>query len=268
MPKPFISLTSDFGVQSQGVGIMHGVALSIAPEANVIHLMHGLPAFDVIAAARTMETVKDLPVGYHVCVCDPGVGTSRRALICQTMRGDYLIGPDNGVLLPAARKLGGVKEVRSITNESYMRLPVSPIFHGRDIFAPSAAHLATGVPFETFGPQVATSELVAAPYEEAILSGKTIKARIIQINHFGSIHLNVSHELWDSLALDQRRSIQADLPGGRAVHLKVGQTFGDVPKGENLILKDDYSRVAIAKNMGSFVKEHPLVIGDDVTIHI
>mgnify|MGYP001168744501 CR=1 FL=1 len=89
--QPLITLTSDFAVQSQGIGAMEATIYSIAPEAKVVHLMHGLPEFNIIAAARTMETVRYLPVGYHVCVCDPGVGTERKALAIQTERGDYFI---------------------------------------------------------------------------------------------------------------------------------------------------------------------------------
>jgi len=129
MKKPIITLTSDFGVQSQGVGIMEGVALEINPEAHVIHLMHGLPDFNLFYAARIMETINYMPVGFHVCVVDPGVGTKRKPIIIETKRGDFLIGPDNGVLIPATRFLGGIKKIVEITNEKYMRQPVSPIFH-------------------------------------------------------------------------------------------------------------------------------------------
>src|SRR3989338_3828809 len=100
MKHPLITLTSDFGVQSQGVGIMEAVIRNISPEAHVIHLMHGLPDFDVRCAARTMETLKYVPVGFHICVVDPGVGTNRRGIIIKTKRCDYLIGPDNGVFVP------------------------------------------------------------------------------------------------------------------------------------------------------------------------
>lgn len=86
---------------------MEAVAREIAPEAHVIHLMHGLPSFDIRAAARTMETVKFLPAGFHVCVVDPGVGTKRRGLIIQAKSGHYFIGPDNGIFIPAVRMLGG-----------------------------------------------------------------------------------------------------------------------------------------------------------------
>jgi len=114
MKKPFITLTSDFAVQSQGVGAMESVILDISPNANVVHLMHGLPDFNITLAARTMETVSYLPVGYHVCVVDPGVGTHRKGIIVKTKRGDYFIGPDNGVFISATNILGGCEKVVEI----------------------------------------------------------------------------------------------------------------------------------------------------------
>lgn len=247
---------------------MHGVALTIAPEANLIHLMHGLPPFDVIAAARTLETIVDLPIGFHVCVCDPGVGTERKALIIETRRGDFLIGPDNGVLIPATRVLGGIVRVREITTPDYMRMPVSPIFHGRDVFAPTAAHLAVGVPLEAFGPEVNPADLVTAAYEEAeILSQARITATVLQINHFGSLNLNIRHEVWDKLNLSECAEIRAVIANGAPLPLKVCRTFGDADIGQNLILKDDYGRVEIAQNRGAFVKHHPIAIGEKVTLH-
>ena len=162
--KQLITLTSDFGVQSQGIGIMESVALEINPEAHVIHLMHGLPDFDLFYAARTMETINYMPVGYHVCVVDPGVGTKRKPIIIKVGRGDYLIGPDNGVLISATRFLGGIKKVVEITNKRYMRRPISPVFHGRDIFVPAAAYLSKGVKIGEFGTELEQENLEKAPY--------------------------------------------------------------------------------------------------------
>src|SRR3989338_950652 len=197
MEHPLITLTSDFAVQSQGVGIMESVALEINPEAKIIHLMHGLPDFNLFYAARTMETLNHVPIGFHVCVVDPGVGTRRKSIIIETGRGDFLIGPDNGVLIPATRFLGGIKKAVEITNKKYMRKPVSPVFHGRDIFTPAAAYLSKGIKIEEFGKILNPGNLVKAPYEEAEIKENEINALVISINKFGSIPLNVIHSLWD-----------------------------------------------------------------------
>ena len=268
MVRAFITLTSDFGVQSQGVGLMEGVARAIAPEAHVIHLMHGLPAFDITAAARTLETVCCLPVGAHVCVCDPGVGSARKALIIQTQRGDFLVGPDNGVLIPASRMLGGIARAHEITNPKYMRHPVSPIFHGRDIFAPAAAHLANGAAIADFGPAVPEQDLTLAAYEEARIEGRRIFCRIIQINKFGSLHLNIRQQAWDAFNLKLGAVVTLNSARFPAIKLPYGRTFSDVPPQNNIILRDDYERIEIAKNLGSFVGQYQFKIGEDLILDL
>jgi len=265
MKRPLITLTSDFGVQSQGVGIMEGAALRISPEANVIHLMHGLPDFNLFYAARTMETTSYLPVGYHICVVDPGVGTKRKPIIIHVGRGDFLIGPDNGVLLPATRFLGGIKKIVEITNEKYMRKPVSPIFHGRDIFTPAAAYLSKGVKIEEFGREITPEKLVKAPYEEAVIKGNKIYAKVISINKFGSLHLNIAHGAWDRLNLELKDAVSLYF-SGNAVNLPFAATFGDAAIGNPLIMKDDYGRIEIALNQGSFAKKYDVKIGDEIQI--
>ncbi len=265
MKKPLITLTSDFGVQSQGVGIMEAVALEINPKAHVIHLMHGLPDFDLFYAARTMETVNYLPVGFHVCVVDPGVGTKRKPIIIQTKRGDFLVGPDNGVLLPATRFLGGIKKTVEITNEKYMRKPVSPVFHGRDIFTPAAAYLSKGVRMGEFGKELKPADLAKAPYEEAKAINNEIKAKVISINKFGSLHFNITHAEWDRLNLKIKDAVELKNQN-KSLTLPYSSTFGDVEKGKPLIFKDDYGRVEAALNMSNFSKKYDVKIGDDFII--
>ena len=265
MKQPIITLTSDFGVQSQGVGIMECVALEINPDAHVIHLMHGLPDFDINYAARTMETLNYVPVGYHICVVDPGVGTKRKPIIIQVGRGDYLIGPDNGVLIPATRFLGGIKKVVEITNEKYMKKPVSPIFHGRDIFTPAAAYLSKGVKMEDFGIELIPEELVNAPYEEATIEKYKIYAKIISINKFGSLHLNITHAAWDDFNARLNEGFNLFF-GDEELIAHFVTTFGDVGKGKLLIIKDDYGRIEVALNQGSFEKEYMAKIGEDIII--
>lgn len=263
-----ITLTSDFGVQSQGVGLMEGVILSICQNANVIHLMHGLPSFGLIAAARTLESVQYLNGGTHVCVCDPGVGSKRKAIIIKTERSDYLIGPDNGILIPAANILGGVKCAHELSNTDYMRKPVSPIFHGRDIFAPAAAHISNGVSIEEFGDSLPLSSLHPPVYNEAFVDDNKLICKIIQINKFGSIHLNVNHSLWDSLGLANKKNLQINIEGHDDLSICPGITFSDVYESSYIILKDDYGRVEIAKNKGSFANDYPTCIGSVVMIYL
>ncbi|HIH42438.1 TPA: SAM-dependent chlorinase/fluorinase [Candidatus Woesearchaeota archaeon] len=270
--QKIISLTTDFGVQTRGIGIMHGTIMKLCPDAKVIDLMHGIPDFDLITGARALETVYDLPIGCHVCVIDPGVGTERRGIIIQTTRGDYLIGPDNGVLLPATKFLNGIKKIVKITNTKYMNNPVSPIFHGRDVFAPAAAHLLNGVNIKEFGSELKEEELVKAPYDEASLkedSINTIKATIIDVNKFGSFHLNINHETFDTFLTRNERKLGDKLIllfRKKKLLVTIANTFGEVARGKELIMKDDYGRVEVAINQGSFIARHKVKVGDKVTI--
>ncbi|MAH33122.1 hypothetical protein CL615_01895 [archaeon] len=263
--KKIITLSSDFGVQSQGVGIMESVAYEINPEAHVIHLMHGLPSFDLLYAARTMETLNYVQIGFHVCVADPGVGTKRKPIIIETGRGDFLIGPDNGVLIPATRFLEGIKKVVEITNEKYMRKPVSLIFHGRDIFTPAAAYLSKEAGIEEFGDDINIKDLVKGPYEEAIIGKNEIRAKIISINKFGSLHLNIMHSSWDKFDIKLNDIVKVNF-NNNSIKIPYATTFGDVEMRKPLIMKDDYDRVEVALNQDSFEKKYKVKIGDDIVI--
>ena len=265
MKQPLITLTSDFGIQSQGIGIMEGVVFEINPDAKVIHLMHGLPDFNLSYAARTLETINYLPVGYHVCVVDPGVGTKRKPIIIETKRGDFLVGPDNGVLIPATRFLGGIRKVVEIANKKYMRQPVSPIFHGRDVFTPAAAYLSKGVKIEEFGKKLNPKDLVEAPYEESMVKKGKISAKIISINKFGSLHLNIMHKEWDKLKLKKGNFVEINFKN-KALKIRYASTFGDVKKGYPLIFNDDYGRIEIALNQDSLARKYNVKIGDEIIV--
>ena len=244
---------------------MEGIALQINPDSHIIHLMHGLPSFNLFYAARTMEAISYMPLGFHVCVVDPGVGTDRKAIIIEAGRGDFLIGPDNGVLLPATRFLEGIKRAFEITNKKYMRQPVSPIFHGRDIFVTAAAYLSKGTKIEEFGKELRPENLVEAPYEEATLEGRSFKAKIISINKFGSIHVNIMHEAWDNFNLKIKDTVNLDFPNN-SIKVPFVRTFGDVKNGEALIMKDDFGRVEVSLNLDSFAKKYNVKIGGEVEI--
>lgn len=265
MKRPFISLSSDFGVGTQGIGIMRAVALSICPDAKIIDLRHGIPGFDVTEGAWTMESVQFLPAGAHVCVVDPGVGTKRRGIIIKTRRGDYLVGPDNGVLIPASKILGGIEKAVEIANEKYMRKPVSPVFHGRDVFAPAAAWLCRGVRIDEFGPAIGPENLVKAPYEEAKVSKGLVEGRIIHVNHFGSACVNVRQRDFEKSGIKYKDNILIEV-AGRKMKTKFLKTFGEVAKGGVVAFPDDYGRIEIAVNMGSFCKKSGAKLLDAVRI--
>lgn len=149
-----------------------------------------------------------------------------------------------------------------------MRTPVSQIFHGRDIFAPVAAHLSNGVSFDEFGSSIDVNNLVRAVYDEAVVIDNLVYATVIQISRFGSVQLNIKYELWKKLELDNKDSIQIRHSNAESLCLPIGRTFSDVAEGEPLILKDDCGRIEMAINMGSFAETFNIKIGDSVVLHI
>jgi S-adenosyl-L-methionine hydrolase (adenosine-forming) len=261
----FITLTTDFERQSHGVGMMEAVIAEIAPEARVIHYMHGIEDYDTTSTARVLETVRFIMPAIHVCICDPGVGTSRRPLAILTHRGDIVIGPDNGVLLPAVAVPGGAVEVREISNPAIMRHPVSAVFHGRDVFCPAAAHLANGLNVELVGEPVDTATLAASFTDANQVDGGWM-ARVIHVDKFGNAHLNISQDEWRTLAPPNGGIVEVVIPGARRVAVEHYPTFGDVRPGAPVILSEDDGRPALAVNRGSFAATYEVELGDDVVV--
>ena len=165
--RPVVTLLTDFGLRDVSAAICRSVVLDICPDAEVIDLSHEIRKYAIRDGALALWcALPYAPLGFHVAVVDPGVGTARRPIALRVARGDVLIGPDNGLLVPAAERLGGVVEARLLENPAY-RLPlVTSTFHGRDVFAPAAAHLARGASFESLGSAIA-DELVASPIPAA-----------------------------------------------------------------------------------------------------
>lgn len=185
-----IVLLTDFGLSDPFVGQMKGVIARVSPETSVINLCHHVPPMNVLVAAMFLKgSCRYFPPGsIFVVVVDPGVGTSRNAIMAES--GDqYFIGPDNGCLAPIIESRGASKVVR-IENPAYIADEISQTFHGRDIFAPAAAHLAAGVPLDSFGSQLET--LVTLDQPEPELVNKEVHGKIIYIDHFGNAWTNVS----------------------------------------------------------------------------
>jgi len=190
MPAPLITLTTDFGLTDHYVGTMKGVILSICPRARVVDISHGVSAYEIGEGAFTMaQAYRYFPRGtVHVVVVDPGVGTSRRPILAEA-GGHYFIAPDNGVLsMIFAREK---HKVRAITNTRYFLPAVSHTFHGRDVFAPSAAHLASGVPATRFGKLV--SDYLRLDFDKPTRTGRRVwVGAILKIDRFGNMVTNFS----------------------------------------------------------------------------
>jgi S-adenosyl-L-methionine hydrolase (adenosine-forming) len=269
MPRPFISLLSDFGARDPSAAILHGVILSIAPDAQIVDISHEVRKFAIRDGALLLWcALPYLPVGAHVAVVDPGVGTQRRPIALKVTRGDVLIGPDNGLLLAAADRLGGIMEARILESAAH-RLPiVSTSFHGRDIFAPAAAHLAAGTPLDALGPPVDAAELEPSPIPDAVVEPGCLRSSIVYVDTFGNVKLA-------GLRGDLEAAIGPMASGDRlAVTLAPDQTevirwlgtFGDADPREVLLYEDSYGRICLAMNQGDAASSLGLTEDGDVTI--
>jgi S-adenosylmethionine hydrolase len=206
MPSGIITLLTDFGTADAFVGIMKGIILGINRQAQVVDLTHGIPPQQILPGALVLRSaVRFFPVAtVHVAVIDPGVGSARRPIVIETPQG-FLVGPDNGVLSPAVAVLG-CRQVRLSANMEYVRQPVSQTFHGRDIFAPVAAHLSRGVAPDRLGPRI--DSIVELTVPEPRSSASSVRGEVIYVDHFGALQKDVldmlsgkANPAWDAQEL-------------------------------------------------------------------
>jgi S-adenosylmethionine hydrolase len=242
---PWITLTSDFGDSDHFVGAMKGVIASILPDARIHDLTHHVTPFDVLDGALTVANgYRYWPAGtIHVVVVDPGVGTARRPLLVAA-GGQYFIAPDNGVLSLVFDRETDVRAWH-ITNEKYFVLPVSRTFHGRDIFAPSAAWLARNGQPESFGPQVTDYGHFDLPKPE--ISASVIQGVILRADHFGNLLTNLRPE--DAPQLTARAHFR--LKAGNAEIARLVATFGEAAEGEACLLVGSSGYYEIVANRDS-----------------
>jgi S-adenosylmethionine hydrolase len=269
MTRPVVSLLTDFGVRDVSASICRAVVLGICPDAQVIDLTHDVRKFSIRDGALALWcALPYLPVGFHVAVVDPGVGTARRPLAILTGRGDVLIGPDNGLLVPAAERLSGVVEAREIQNPAY-RLPVvTSTFHGRDVFAPAAAHLARGASFESLGPAI-DGPLVASPLPAARVADGAIETEVVYEDTFGNVKLSaLAADVRDALGDPVGRTFAITVDGGRTLDLRWVRTFGDLDAGDPLLYEDSYGRACVGVNQGSAVASLGLRDGNRLELRL
>lgn len=262
---PVISLLTDYGLEDGFVAACHGVIAGIAPDARIIDVSHLVPAGDIRrGAALLAQTVPYLPAGVHVAVVDPGVGTARRAIVLEA--GDRLfVGPDNGVLSWAAQACGGVSRAYEICNDDLFRKPVSTTFHGRDIFAPVAAHLSTGVPPAETGPEVPVDRLVLLPPPMVLRRGSELEGEVLCVDRFGNVQLSISEA--DLTALGVRPGDALGVSLGRwRLTVPLRTTFGSVPPGELVAFVDSAGLLAFAVNSGDAAQRLGLPAGARVRL--
>jgi len=254
----WISLTTDYGTFDGFVAACHGSIARIAPGIQVIDVTHHVPPADVARGAAVLaQTAPHLPHAVHVAVVDPGVGTGRRGLVLTTPSG-LLVGPDNGLLVWAAEELGGIEAAHELTNREWFLGDVSRTFHGRDVFAPAAAHLALGAEPAAAGPSIDPKALVRLPDPVVSVGDGWIEAEVLTVDRFGNVQLAASGDLLAGLG--------SELVVNGTVRARRGTTFADVGPGELLVFPDSAGQVAVAVNNGRAVVVLSVRPGDMIRV--
>jgi S-adenosyl-L-methionine hydrolase (adenosine-forming) len=270
---PFVSFLSDYGRTDEFVGVCHAVMLDIAPLVRIVDVTHDIPAFDVRAGALALvRAVQYLPEGIVLAVVDPGVATDRRCVAVE-VENAVLVGPDNGLLAPAVAMLGGPRRVHELTNTQYQLPAPGPTFAGRDIMAPAAAHLATGVPISVLGNEVDPVQLTPAivPLPDDGGEGR-ITGEVLWVDRYGNCQLNVAPEQLDAAGAHQGDALEvtvADAAGVRTGRrARWVRTFAEAKPSELVVLVDSYGMCTLALDRRSAAADLGLRNGSAVTVAV
>jgi S-adenosylmethionine hydrolase len=263
---PFVSFLSDYGRADEFVGVCHGVMLDVTPDLRIVDITHDVPAFDVRAGALALvRAVQYLPDGVVLAVVDPGVGTERRCIAVE-VDGGYLVGPDNGLLAPAAAMLGGPARIVSLDNPEYQLVAPGPTFAGRDIMAPAAAYLAAGLSIDALGTPVDASGLAPGlvPLPQEADDG-SIAGEVLWVDRFGNCQLNIAPEQLVARGVGPGGFVGVTIGGeDRRAHW-VG-AFAEAKPSELALLVDSYGMCALAYDQRSAASELKLRAGKTLTL--
>jgi S-adenosyl-L-methionine hydrolase (adenosine-forming) len=264
----FVTFLTDFGLEDDFVGTCHGVIKRIAPDAQIIDVTHGIRPGRILQGALVLaNTLAYMPAGVHLAVVDPGVGTTRRPLALRDAEGRLYVGPDNGLLLPAADRHGGVDAAHELANPDYALETVSRTFHGRDLFAPAAAHLALGVPLPELGPPIDPDALVRLEIPEPEIGQARMRATVLAVDRFGNAALNLTREHLDRAAVVPGMRVELTARGDRYFAVAT-RTFGDARPGDLILYEDSYRNVAVAVARGSAAELLRIDEGSELVISV
>lgn len=208
-----------------------------------------------------------MPVGIHVAIVDPGVGSERKPVALRGGEGRIFVGPDNGVLLVAADGSGGVEQAVELANEDFMLTPVSHTFHGRDIFSPVAAHLAAGVELEELGPALEPSALVRLELPTPQVGQARIRATALYVDRFGNIQLNLTSSDLERVGIVPGTKVEVEVRFERYFAV-AARTFGDVQPGDIVLYEDAYRNIALAINSGDAARMFSVRVGQEVLLSL
>jgi S-adenosyl-L-methionine hydrolase (adenosine-forming) len=261
----WVTFMSDYGLDDHYVGVCHGVLARIAPHARVIDIGHAVRPQDVRHGASVLAfAVPYMPVAVHLAVVDPGVGTGRGQVAIQA-GGHVLVGPDNGLLLWAADALGGAERAHALANPAYQLQPASKTFHGRDVFAPAAAHLAAGVELAELGPALDPAGLVRLPPLAAGVHDGRVHGEVLLVDHYGNLVLSLGRDELERARVAPGDAVEVRV-GGQSWIAPFGETFASVPAGDLVLHEDSSRRIAVSVNQGRAAERLNARAGDPVVI--
>jgi hypothetical protein len=264
----FITFLSDFGVEDDFAGTCHGVIKRIAPDTHVIHITHGIEPQSVLQGALVLaNTLPYMPQGVHLAIVDPDVGGKRRAIVVRTLDGRLLVGPDNGLLVPAAEGLGGIESAYEITNRRYALDPVSATFHGRDVFSPAAAHLSIGLEPGELGSAIEPETLVRLEIPQPEVGTRRIRATCLYVDRFGNIQLNVKAEQLEGLGIVPGRQVEVELAMDR-FYAQAARAFTEADPGDIVLYEDAYRNIALAISRGNAAQTFGVRAGTEVRLRL
>ena len=250
-----VTFLTDFGLEDDFVGTCHGVIAGIAPDARVIDITHGIEPQAVLQGAIVLRNVVPyMPLGVHLAVVDPGVGSQRRAIALRGSGGRLFVGPDNGLLLLAA---GDVEAAHELADPRFRLASVSRTFHARDIFSPAAAHLAAGVALDELGPAIDPAELVRVEVPPA----EPGRATVLTIDRFGNVATNLRREHLPEPGTRVEVGVTLD-----RYYAFVAETFADAAPGELILYEDSYGMVTLAISNGNAARLTGAAVGDELLI--
>ena len=264
----FVTFLSDFGLEDDFVGTCHGVIKRIAPDVEIIDITHGIRPQAVMQGALVLRnTLRYMPEGVHLAVVDPGVGGPRRPLALRDRDGRLYVGPDNGLLIPAAECAGGVEAAHELANPAYALEPVSRTFHGRDLFAPAAAHVALGVALDDLGPPVDPDALVRLDLPEPALGADRIGAVVLIVDRYGNMQLNVTRRELEEAGIEPGTRVELEFQGER-YYATVARAFADASPGDIILYEDSYRNIAVAINRGNAAEMLAARAGQELAIEL
>ena len=238
----------------------------IAPDVEVIDITHGIPPQHVLQGALVLaNTVPYMPAGVHVAIVDPGVGSERKPVALRGSDDRVYVGPDNGLLLVAADRLGGVTDAVEIAEKAYMLDRISHTFHGRDIFSPAAAHLASGLELGKLGPALDPAALHRLEVPEPSVGEARIRATVLYIYRYGNVQLNLTADHLARVGIEPGSRVEVEV-GFERYFASAAKTFADARMGDIVLYEDAYANIALAINRGDAARMFAVQVGDELRL--